>query len=229
MFFLSRRLGALADRYRPAAVHGRRPDRRGRGLLLLLRVDRSRLPDPGAPGRCSCSALGLSMTVAPLTATVLGAVDEKHSGVASGVNNAIARVAGLLGDRGAGRAWWHRRSRLGRSRSWREAAVAAAGCGGEGGQARPLAVAAGRQGAAARAGTLRTVLADASDPSYRLGTVMGALLVLAGGVCRSSGSRTRGARCRAWSAPAERCGRERGPGAPRAGGVHLPEREPAPA
>lgn len=41
-------------------------------------------------------ALGLSMTVAPLTAAVLGAVDEHRAGIASGVNNAIARVAGLI-------------------------------------------------------------------------------------------------------------------------------------
>ena len=40
--------------------------------------------------------LGLAMTVAPLTATVLGDADERHAGIASGVNNAIARVAGLL-------------------------------------------------------------------------------------------------------------------------------------
>src|SRR5215469_14421955 len=40
--------------------------------------------------------LGLSLTVAPLTATVLASADVRHAGVASGVNNAVARAAGLL-------------------------------------------------------------------------------------------------------------------------------------
>ena len=42
-------------------------------------------------------SLGLSATVAPLTATVLADADEENAGIASGVNNAIARAAGLLG------------------------------------------------------------------------------------------------------------------------------------
>ena len=40
--------------------------------------------------------LGLSLTVAPLTATALGSLDERHAGIASGVNNAVARAASLL-------------------------------------------------------------------------------------------------------------------------------------
>ncbi|HLM51294.1 MAG TPA: MFS transporter [Solirubrobacteraceae bacterium] len=96
MFLLSARMGALADRFGPRIFMGAGPIVAGCGLALLAmmgrEVDYWTNVLPGA----LVFALGLSLTVAPLTATVLGGVDERHAGVASGVNNAIARVAGLV-------------------------------------------------------------------------------------------------------------------------------------
>src|SRR5205823_12589239 len=40
--------------------------------------------------------IGLTLVVAPVTATVLAAADARHSGIASGINNAVSRVGGLL-------------------------------------------------------------------------------------------------------------------------------------
>jgi len=97
MFFLSRYTGRLADRYGPRAFMGGGPLVAATGLLLILRVDAN--PDyvtEVLPGLLVFS-LGLSLTVAPLTATVLADADEHNAGIASGVNNAIARVASLLG------------------------------------------------------------------------------------------------------------------------------------
>ena len=68
----------------------------GIGLLLLLRVDAdAEYVTQVLPG-ILLFALGLSATVAPLTATALDSVEERHVGIASGINNAVARMAGLL-------------------------------------------------------------------------------------------------------------------------------------
>jgi EmrB/QacA subfamily drug resistance transporter len=97
MFFLSRRTGRLADRYGPRMFMGGGPLVAACGLLLLERVgsDPNYLTDL-LPGLL-VFAIGLALTVAPLTATVLADADESNAGIASGVNNAIARVAGLIG------------------------------------------------------------------------------------------------------------------------------------
>ena len=96
IFALSRRFGQLADRLGPHLFMGFGPVVAGVGLLLLIRIGPSAnyLADI-LPGVLVFS-LGLAATIAPLTATVLGAVSPGHSGVASGVNNAVARVAGLI-------------------------------------------------------------------------------------------------------------------------------------
>jgi EmrB/QacA subfamily drug resistance transporter len=97
MFLFSRRVGALADRHGPRLFMGGGPLIAAVGILLLLRVGMhpSYLVDL-LPALLVFSA-GLTLTVAPLTATVLADADETDAGIASAINNAIARVAGLVG------------------------------------------------------------------------------------------------------------------------------------
>jgi EmrB/QacA subfamily drug resistance transporter len=97
MFLLSPRVGRLSIRFGPRLFMGVGPLVASGSLAALVRLH------PGfsywyelLPALVGFS-VGLSMTVAPLTATVLANVSESDAGVASGVNNAIARVAGLLG------------------------------------------------------------------------------------------------------------------------------------
>jgi EmrB/QacA subfamily drug resistance transporter len=97
MFVLSRRFGGLADRHGPRLFMGLGPIVAGAGLLLLLRVEVDVDYLTQVLPALLVFSVGLSMTVAPLTAAVLAGVEEGQAGIASGVNNAIARVAGLLG------------------------------------------------------------------------------------------------------------------------------------
>jgi EmrB/QacA subfamily drug resistance transporter len=96
-FLFSKRFGALAGRVGPRLFMGGGPLIAAGGILLLLRVNMhpSYVTDL-LPGLL-VFALGLSMTVAPLTATVLADADQSDAGIASAVNNAVARVAGLVG------------------------------------------------------------------------------------------------------------------------------------
>ena len=101
-FLLAPRFGALAGKYGPRFFMAVGPMLAGVGFLLMLRVTThvhywSEL-FPGV----IVFALGLSMTVAPLTAAVLGHVEKQHAGIASAINNAISRIAGLIAIAGVG-------------------------------------------------------------------------------------------------------------------------------
>lgn len=96
MILLSSRAGAWAGKWGPRLFMTVGPAVMAVGALMLLTVSDDFdywwqvLPAMIVMG------LGLALTVAPLTAAILGAIDQEHSGIASAVNNAVSRVAGLL-------------------------------------------------------------------------------------------------------------------------------------
>ncbi|MGH3391909.1 MAG: MFS transporter [Actinomadura sp.] len=96
LLLLSARSGALAQRIGP-----RRPMTLGlfaaaAGMLLLTRVGADASYPRDVLPAVVLFALGLAGVVAPLTATVLATADVRHAGIASGVNNMVARAGGLL-------------------------------------------------------------------------------------------------------------------------------------
>jgi EmrB/QacA subfamily drug resistance transporter len=97
MFFLSPRIGKIAGRVGPRWFMTFGPLLGALGFVLMLGVDQSidywtRL----LPG-ILVFGLGLAVTVAPLTSAVLGSIESRRAGIASAVNNMVARVAGLIG------------------------------------------------------------------------------------------------------------------------------------
>jgi EmrB/QacA subfamily drug resistance transporter len=96
MLTLSARAGALAARIGPRLPMTIGPFGVAAGLLLWSRVDAGTTYATGVLPGAVVFGLGLSLTVAPLTATIMSSADDEHLGAASGVNNAVARLAGLL-------------------------------------------------------------------------------------------------------------------------------------
>jgi len=96
MFFFSSKSGALAGKYGPRLFMTAGPIVAALGFLLMLRVqEHVNYVGELLPGVLVFAA-GLCLTVAPLTAAILGDVDLKYAGVGSAVNNAVARIAGLV-------------------------------------------------------------------------------------------------------------------------------------
>ncbi|HTK39446.1 MAG TPA: MFS transporter, partial [Patescibacteria group bacterium] len=97
MFFLSPRFGKLSGQYGPRWFMAGGPILGALGFISMLSVESnvdyiSQL----LPG-IMLFGIGLSITVSPLTSAVLGAVSSAQAGIASAVNNMVARVAGLIG------------------------------------------------------------------------------------------------------------------------------------
>jgi EmrB/QacA subfamily drug resistance transporter len=99
MIFLARYAGSLADKHGPRLFLIAGPAVAGLGMLLLSFIQQTNGPSsyftsffPGI----LLFGLGMSFTVAPLTATVMGALPAHYSGTASGINNATTRIAGVF-------------------------------------------------------------------------------------------------------------------------------------
>jgi EmrB/QacA subfamily drug resistance transporter len=192
MFLLARRFGALADRFGPRLFMGIGPIVAAVGLVLLAGMGTH--PQYGTevlPG-VVLLGIGLSITVAPLTAAILNAAPSTHSGVASGINNAVARIAGLIAIAVVG-------------------AVVASGFSSQVDQrlARPDAPAAYRVAAARAASTalqtrvpagftsaertqVHRTLEHASLDAFRLAMLIAAALALASGILSLLGIATKG-------------------------------------
>ena len=96
LFFLSSRAGGWSAKYGPRAFMTAGPILAAIGIALLLRLGHHASYLLTVLPGVTVFALGLALTVAPLTSTVMGSVSLAESGIASGVNNAISRVAGLI-------------------------------------------------------------------------------------------------------------------------------------
>jgi EmrB/QacA subfamily drug resistance transporter len=99
MVAVARPAGGLADKYGPRIFLITGPAISGIGLLLLSFVQQTNGPSeywatyfPGI----LVFGLGMSFTVAPLTATVMGTVETHFSGTASGINNAVTRISNVF-------------------------------------------------------------------------------------------------------------------------------------
>ena len=189
LFVLSPRFGRITSGTGPRLPMTVGPLVAGAGMLLMLRIgaDASYLGD--VLPAILVFGLGLSAIVAPLTATVLDSVPENRAGVASGVNNGVSRVAGLLAIAVLGAVI---SAQFGSSlddalgaRQLSPQAVAAV----EEAKSKPLAAPRTGDLAAAEAATVEGAAADASTSGFHLGVGIAGVLMICGGIVAGVGIR----------------------------------------
>src|SRR5262249_40542850 len=96
LLLLSARVGRLAQRIGPRLPMALGPSVAGAGFILYTRVGQGSAYLNDVLPATLVMALGLSLTIAPFTATALSSAGQENAGVASAVNNPVARTAGLL-------------------------------------------------------------------------------------------------------------------------------------
>ena len=96
MLLFSARIGALAQRIGPRLPMTVGPVIAGAGMALFSLLEPGVSYWKGVFPAAMVLAVGLTITVAPLTAAVLAAVEDRHAGLSSAINNAVARIGGLL-------------------------------------------------------------------------------------------------------------------------------------
>jgi EmrB/QacA subfamily drug resistance transporter len=188
MFFLSRRFGALADRLGPRLFMGAGPLVAAGGLLLFQATGAQPHYLSEVLPPLLVFSLGLSMTVAPLTAAVLAGM-EHDAGIASGVNNAVARVAGLIGTAAVGAAIAASFSSSIDSRLSGATLSAPARAAVREAKRLPLGLPDVHGLAAGQARTVTTAAEAASLHSFHMGMMIAAALVAIGGLVGAAGIR----------------------------------------
>ncbi|MGN6815622.1 MAG: MFS transporter [Solirubrobacterales bacterium] len=187
LFVLSPRWGKLASGVGPRLPMTVGPIVGGVGLLLMLRIGSGADYATDVLPAVLVFGLGLSATVAPLTATVLDSVPEHHVGIASGINNGVSRVAGLLAIAVLGAVISaHFGSVLDTNLGDRPLSPKAAQTVSDA-KARPLAVAETEHLPPAEARRLEAASADAATSGFHLGVFIAGLLMIAGGIASGVG------------------------------------------
>ena len=190
LFLLSPRFGKLASGVGPRLPMTVGPILAGVGMLLFIRVGTDASYGADVLPAVLMFGLGLSMTVAPLTATVLDSVSPRRVGIASGINNGVSRVAGLLAIAVLGAvisAHFGARldSELGSSRPLTPAAVSVVAEAKE----QPLGVPKTEKLGPAEAPRIVAAAADASTSAFHLGALLAGALMILGGIAAGVGIR----------------------------------------
>lgn len=227
LFALSPRFGRLASAMGPRLPMGAGPVVAGIGMLLFLRVDAGAAYVADVLPATLVFGLGLAATVAPLTATVLDSVQQRNAGIASGVNNGISRVAGLLAIAVLGAVISGQFGSKLDERLARQDLGAAGRDAIERARAKPLGTppTGGLDGAAAA--TVADAVTEANVSAFHLGIGIAGVLLILGGLVSAAGirnpERPLPAEVEPRAAPAGECGR-----CPEDPAGHV-EPEPAPA